>query len=393
MNKVHCVNLDNGLRIDTDGSCKSCCMMYTRFRDAEGNEMNVKNNSFEEIANSKTRMDIRKSFVKGIKHSACNHCWDEEAAGKKSKRIRDNQKYQNTDMAKDTFQLLDINMGTTCNIKCRTCGPFNSSFWNKEWFDLGFFKGTKKEYNEWLKGFNHAFDDDSDFWNEFEKNLSSVMHIDFYGGEPFLVKKQWEMLKYAVEKDIAKNITLHYNTNGTVWDNEKFEILKNFKGIDIDFSIDGIKDKLNYIRYPAEWDVVKGNLLRLLEISKSMPKFNVSICNTISMLNVFYIDELYAELLPHTKNIYLNLVFGPPQYCIKHLPDEIKLEVENKLKNIEDRYWVDSIINFMNSQTYREDNWNKFLEVTKMQDEYRGQSFANTFPEFNKILQKNGYKI
>ena len=57
MNRIHCVNLDNGLRINTDGSCKSCCMMSTRFRDTEGKDVNVKSNSFEEIANSKTRMD------------------------------------------------------------------------------------------------------------------------------------------------------------------------------------------------------------------------------------------------------------------------------------------------------------------------------------------------
>jgi len=393
MNRIHCVNLDNGLRINTDGSCKSCCMMSTRFRDSEGKDVNVKSNSFEEIANSKTRMDIRKSFVKGIYHPACKKCWDEEASGKSSKRIRDNETYQNTVMAKDKFQLLDINMGTTCNIKCRTCGPFNSSFWNKEWFDLEFFKGTKKEYNEWLKSFNHAFDDDSKFWSEFEQNLENVKHIDFYGGEPFLVKKQWEMLKYAIEKDFAKNITLHYNTNGTIWDDEKFNILKHFKGINIDFSIDGVKDKLYYIRHPAEWDIVKSNFLNLIDISKSMPKFRISVCNTISILNVFYIDEMYAEFLPHTKNIYLNLVFGPDYYCIKNLPDEIKIEVENKLKNLEDRYWLNGIINFMNSETYNEPHWNKFLEITKVQDEYRGQSFAETFPEFNRLLVKNGYEV
>ena len=392
MNQLECVNLKKGLRINTDGSCKACCMMSENYFDDNDNPLNVKDNTFTEIANSKTRKKIIKAFNKGKKHPACKHCWSEEEAGKKSKRLRDNERHT-ANKIDGTFQLLDINMGTTCNIKCRTCGPFNSSFWNKEWFDLKFFKGSQPEYKEWLKRFNHAFDDDSEFWKEFENNLEHVLHIDFYGGEPFLVKKQWEMLEYAIEKDIAKNITLHYNTNGTIWDDEKYNILKHFKGIDIDFSIDGVKDKLNYVRYPADWDTVKSNLLKLISISKEMPKFNVSICNTISTLNVYYIDEMYNEFLPHTRNIYLNLVFGPHQYCIKNLPPEIKKAVQTKLETINEKYWVNSIINFMNSEPYKEEHWDRFLEVTKMQDEYRGQSFSKTFPEFYTLMKKNGYKI
>jgi len=389
-NELKCVNLESGLRVGTNGFCSSCCMMKHQFKN-KSERLNVKNSSFDKILNSESRKEIVKDFKNGIKNSACQYCWDEEAAGKMSKRLRDNKRFANKNK-KDTVQLLDLNMGNTCNIKCRTCGPFNSSKWAKEWKDLGLFEGTDSEYKELLNFFNNSFNDDSLFWKSFENSIKDILHIDFYGGEPFLVKKQWEMLKKSIELDYAKDLSIHYNTNGTIWNDEIFDILNEFKKVYIDFSIDGIENKLFYIRHPAEWRNVYQNFKNVNKYNHN-DKFHISVCNTISILNVYYIDELVDVFSQHTQNMYLNLVFGPEHYCITNIPDNIKHKIKDKLEKTVRNVPVDNIINFMFSKKCEDKEWQKFLELTKRQDEYRNENFQQTFPEFYDIIKQSGYQL
>jgi len=388
---LRCVNLESGLRIENDGTCKSCCMMKDKFWKTKREKYNLYSDTFDDIMKSKARRKIVKALEKGEKHPACQRCWDEEATGKKSKRLRDNETF--IDTKPGTVQIIDVSMGTQCNIKCRTCGPFNSSFWNNEWFDTGYFGGTKEEYKSYLKRLNCAFDDDSSFWDQFKQNLKNTLHIDFYGGEPFLVKKQWNMLEYAIEHGYSKDIAVHYNTNGTIWNDSVYDILKEFKAVYIDFSIDGVYDKLTYIRYPAKWDTVYNNLLKLKEVSDKDTKFKINICNTISILNVYYIPEMYEVFAELGNSMYLNLVFGPDYYCIKNIPKPIKKEITQHLENSEERYWTTSILNFMNGNKDNPKEWERFLKITKKHDEYRGQSFKEIFPEFYDIIKKNGFSL
>ena len=72
------------------------------------------------------------------------------------------------------------------------------------------------------------------FWNELEKSLPYVQQIDMYGGEPMLVKKQWETLKIN-EPWLCKNQELSFNTNGTIFREEYIDILKQFKRVVISF--------------------------------------------------------------------------------------------------------------------------------------------------------------
>ena len=397
---TRCVNAELGLRINTDGSCKHCCMQNENLKDLESNkEFRISTDTFDKILSSKNSLQIRSDLKNNIKHPACSLCWEEEAAGKDSKRIRDNKQFShllNSDTSALSF--LDVSMGTTCNIKCRTCGPFNSSQWNDEWKEAGYFRGGTDKYKILLKSYNHSFDDDSLFWEEFSNHIDSIIHIDFYGGEPFLIKKQWALMKSAVDSGIAKNITVHYNTNGTIWDDEKVEILKHFKSVKIDFSIDGLYDKLTYIRYPADWDTVFGNYLKLQEIEKTYSNFHVSVCCTVSTFNIYDIDEIMEFFSRYTKNLYLNLVHGPEYHCIKNIPETLKQKITTKLKNTVREDWAGyytfaSTIEFMNSVECQMPKWDKFLQTTLWHDQYRQQDFKKTFPEFYKLIKEEKYEI
>jgi MoaA/NifB/PqqE/SkfB family radical SAM enzyme len=383
---IRCVHIENGLKIENTGQVMSCCQQQSYFED-----VNAKNNTFLEIKNSLTRKKYIKEFSEGKKPAACNHCWNEEAAGYKSKRIIDNKKFSETQVSvdKNCFPaILDISMGTQCNLKCRTCGAFNSSTWNKEWFDLGYFQGSKQDFKEYVHDINDSFNDDSIFWQEFENNLHEINHIDFYGGEPFLVKKQWKMLKKAIEKNLSHKISVHYNTNGTTWDSTKEHILQKFKKVYIDLSIDAIGDKFNYIRHPGNWNQTLNNFLFAKKFADNNQNVEVNICTTVSILNVLYLNELETFFNSYDTDVYYIMVHEPEYYNIKNLPNFAKEKVKEKLKSHPKQdFFIEKIIKFMFSRSSSDDNIKQFFRITRLHDSYRQESFEKVFPEMEELLK------
>lgn len=393
--QLRCVNLEKGLQIHPRGTCKSCCLQHGFAKDDSGNSMNVKTHSFEQILQSPTLSEIRQAFDRGIQHKSCKKCFDEEAAGKNSKRLRDNHRWHF--LFEDNIvqpRLLDINMGTTCNIKCRTCTAASSSGWNKEYKDAGYFSGTDAEYKLYLQNLNNSFYDDSLFWKQFANHIDDISHIDFYGGEPFLVKKQWDMLQLAVDRGVAHQISIHYNTNGTIWDSSKESLLKQFKQVAIDFSIDGIEKQFEYMRHPAQWNTVLDNFKYVCELEKHNSVFFVSVCHTVSTLNVLHISDFLKYFYEFTDNIYLNLVHEPEWYCIKNIPATIKKQIKKNVnKNTPNSEITDPVLEFMFSEKNKKSVWQKFLQTTRWHDNYRKEDFQKTFSDFNKLIENNGFLI
>lgn len=391
MTELYCINLDKGVRVDNKGTCTSCCLQMIPYQDELGNELNIRRNSLDEAINSHTANTIRENLKNGKQDPHCNYCWSQENVGRRSKRMIDNE-HRDTLDRNINVQILDLNMGTTCNIKCRTCGPDNSSFWNKEFLALhdgyGAVASGKKEFTEYFRQFNKSFEDDSSIWKDMEDHLSEIRYIDMYGGEPMLMKKQWKLLQTAIKLDYAKDISLHYNTNGTLWDEEKFNILNEFKHISMDFSLDGVQNRFEFMRHPAKWEPVIKNFKTLKEISKTNKKFDISIAHTVSSLNIWYIPE-FVEYFKG-ENMYLNLVHGPPHFNIQNIPEDIKDVIERHLGQEDPR--IVEIINFMKGKKHHPLEWRKFFPNVKGSDEYRKEDFREFFPEFYKVLTDHGWK-
>ena len=379
MASLHCINLEQGLRINTNGECTSCCLQTVNYKNENNETLNIRKNTFDEIINSSSAKQIRENLKQGKRDINCRQCWSLEDAGLQSKRLLDNHHRAGEGL------LLDLCMGTTCNIKCRTCGPESSAQWNKEYWDINKSYNeisTYKDYKGFLKTFNDAFDEDSLVWQELENNKKDIRWIDMYGGEPMMMKKQWKFLEQLIEDDLAKNISLHYNTNGTIWDDEKYNILKEFKHISIDFSIDGIKDRYEFMRHPAVWEEVIQNM----ETIKNIKDFKCQIAHTVSTLNVWYINEIYMWFKGW--DIYLNMVHGPPEYNISNIPEDIKKVITEKI-GIKEKY--QPVLEFMNSKISNF-NFQSFIDKTKQHDDYRGENYNAVFPEFSDVLKEHGYQ-
>lgn len=406
-----CVNAEHALAGNNDGTTKICCMIdQTSQTSMRGNLIASTRipvlgvDSIEDHFNRQEFVSVRQALGKGQRHPACTHCWQEEDANRKSKRQRDNERYLHEMKwgSREEYKGLtkiELNLGNLCNIKCRTCHPAISSKWMKEYHEVYEAKNGSlyKDWSETMKRYHQSYDNESPFWPDIETHLSTLKQFDFYGGEPFLSEKMWKLLSKAVDKGYSKDIELHYNTNGTTWPDAEIEAWKDFKQINLSFSIDGIGEQFEYMRFPAKWDAVERTLEKARNFRDTYGNMQISWCVTLSTLNIYNLPEVLDEY--YTKysdmGMYLNLVHGPSHYNIDIIPDRYKDTIISKLESIPKEYesvWfqLPGIINFIKNGTPNENEFNKLFETTEKHDEYRDQSFSETFPEYSDII---GYDI
>ena len=391
--KTFCVLPFTSLSTEADGAVKICCMSSQRL-EIDGNRY-IKDNSLEEFWNCDQIKEIRHALTNGKYHPNCELCWIEEKADRRSKRIRDNIEHKNllkNDLSQP--QILDLKLGNKCNIACRTCGSHSSTGWLKE--ELFFSDDQyKKELTKQTDNVSKCFSSESSLWKTLDKWLPNINHFDFYGGEPMIIQDHWEIIKKSVELGYSKNQKLHYNTNGTVFRTKYLEWFKEFRWVDIQFSIDGIEDRFEFMRYPAKWDRVLRHVKKYMEFrNNNLQKISAGVCLTISNFNIYYIDEVINFFENLGIGVYLNLVHWPDHQNITCIPTDVKQMIEKKVRNgLKDAptSWhahkgINNIINFMYSKEYNVDDYNRWIQEIKDHDKYRKENFMEICKDYADIL-------
>jgi sulfatase maturation enzyme AslB (radical SAM superfamily) len=350
----------------------------------------VQDESLITLFNHEYFKKVRSELKQGIKTANCKKCWEEEDGGRKSKRLRDNELLKFEE--EEGLKILDLNLGNTCNIACRTCGPWNSSQWVEEAYATTKQHKSFEIFKEHFKKYRNSFDDESLFWKSMDEVLPNLVQIDFYGGEPFLLKKQWSIIRQAVEQDIAKNIKVHYNTNGTIWSEDQINLLSNMRIADIAISVDGIGERFEYMRHMAKWSTVDSNIRKASAWAKENTNVVLTLCYTISPLNIWYIPDILKYGKEVGINVYLNLVHFPLYYNIQNIPEPLKEIIEQHLFDAckvgdPNRFWLDSIVGFMKQKPCDQKLWEEFVSQTAIHDTYRNESYEKTFPEFYSIIK------
>ena len=146
------------LEVDVNGSASPCCLYKGEIGDYK-----VYQDTLDAIQNSKYMNDLRDQFRRGERPAGCSNCWQEEDAGKTSKRMNSIYKMKNSlrDWTPETtpsLKFIDFKLGNVCNLKCRICGSWSSSKWAQEEIAYGPNPLAKKQLDEgqWPKR-NPAF--------------------------------------------------------------------------------------------------------------------------------------------------------------------------------------------------------------------------------------------
>lgn len=383
------------------GTSRPCCLAREEIIKDNGEKYDLNVDTLESVYHSNYMQKLRSQFRQGIKPDTCKLCWDEEAAGKTSKRIhsriRLKELYPLVDWDNDNpdqLWFLDLKLGNICNLKCRICGSWSSSKWaaeELEYMPKDFDKKTHIAYT-WLKKGAWPRNKDSVFWDNLKILLPKIKYLEFTGGEPWLIQEHIDLLKFAVEEKFSKNIDIHYNTNATQLPKDLIELWKDFGRIDIAFSIDNVGKRFEYERYGASWNQANIVIDTVHQLQQIHSNITTQLCFTINVQNVYYINELldWAE----TKNfgdIYFNMLHSPVDMNIQYMTDKAKKLVVDKLKTTtwtSKKYQqeITNIINFIEHGPGSDGH--NFLQKMKKADSYRKQNFLDTHAE---IAQAMGY--
>ena len=395
------------------GDVTPCCVGETL-----GENLNVTN--FSKVWNSSSMKNLRRKMLKGRKSAICKRCYDEEEVNIASHRVRSNKYWKDyysfSEFKNQTDRTggfspqpiyLDLRLGNKCNLECTMCGPQEAVRWNSLLYKMDEHAKTIS-LKRWIKSRKSFMKNmPSNLWYEREDikkdisaNIPFLKRVTIAGGEPLLIKEHHWFLDECIKQKQAHHISLHYHTNGTLLDLSLFDKWREFESVMVFISLDALKEKNWYIRFPCSWNRIEKNL-ELID-KKSPSNVHPMILCTLQIKNIFYFEDFinyimskkfkkvhaYYEDLIHTE-----LVHHPYFLSCQLLPLKVKEIVTKKFENLYKAFpsktnRFKTIIDFMN-QKDKSSQLPVFYDYIQSLDKSRGTDFSKTFPELNDILNES----
>ena len=378
------------------GTVRPCCLADDELCDNSGTKFNLSTANFKDIQTSDQMKTLRSEFLAGQQPTTCRKCWNEEDAGRTSKRMHTLNRFKHmgiddawTEDAK-SLMFLDLKLGNICNLKCRICGPWSSSQYAIEDIQNDKSAADKKQTFAYQMLRAGAWpEENQQFWGEIDGVLTDIRYIEFTGGEPFMIQEHFAMLQGIVDRGIAHNVEIHYNTNGTQYPEHAIEIWKHFKTVEIAFSIDDVGERFEYQRSNAVWTEVLINISRFKLLREQHKNIQLQVCSTINIFNVRYLKDVSSWITAQNFDfVYWNIMHDAWYFSISRLPAQAKLEIAVYLRNMDPppqyREEFDRVIDFM--MQGESSNGEQMRENICKLDVRREQDLATVAPELAKII-------
>tara|TARA_R110002153_G_scaffold29711_3_gene91109 strand:+ start:33323 stop:34738 length:1416 start_codon:yes stop_codon:yes gene_type:complete len=439
--RVCCTANASAVSVNADSNNKTVSESGVLRRD-DGKPANLATTGLLESWNNEYMKSIRKMMLKGEQPQSCTKCFKEEESGHKSKRIWETRKWVNElgidDIIGNTkedgsvdpkIRYIDLRLGSKCQLACVMCSPHDSSNWvpeHKKIYptlkndQLKKSMAWEKESGKlaWSGGSYNWHKKNPSFWKELYEQLPHLKQLYWAGGESLIMDDHYTLLEKIIKDGLAKNIELRYNSNGIEWREDLFDLWKQFRNVIFHFSIDDIEDRLEYIRYPSDWNQIEEQIHKL----DNYPHGNLSLTTawTGIALNIYYLPEFLKWKLkskfkllnkwPSGAGMFsCHLAYWPPQLNIKVLPQWFKNETSQKFdeelypwlkenwkmctgtEDISYDVWSESeyglkriqgLLNFMHAE-----DWSSRLNATNewcyKVAKQRNLDFNKTFPEMD----------
>lgn len=393
MSDTLCVLPFTHLATHPNGNVSLCCVSdhvnCASHAKTDGKILSLNNSTVDEVFNSDYFKKTRLQMLDNKEPYACRRCYEEERKGIQSKRQTENLNYleSSNDIIARTqddgtlipeFKFIELRLGNVCNLKCRTCNPVSSSKWVVEYKKLNEDLTFVTDYSKIEPG---VWYEDEDFWQELSKYSSKLETVYVNGGEPTLVEKHFNFLTRLIEMGLNHQVTLWYNINLTLLPEKLLKLWEKFDKVQLSLSIDDLHKRNDYIRSGSDWDTTIRNLEKL----RNIPKLNISICQTVSIYNVFYIDEFY-EFFKDIE-LHLNWCYDPDFLQPWILPQNVKDIILDKIQksNHIGQYTKNNIIETMKKPS-DDILLDRFKTYNERLDAYRSSKFSEIFPELAEII-------
>ena len=392
-NKTFCILPWISIETSPIGTLRPCCLAEDELIDQRGNKFRIGQCVIEEARDSMS--GLRSQFLNGERPDTCKKCWAVEDSGGKSKREYTLERLEGMiDDAEWTREhkplaFIDFKLGNICNLKCRICGSWSSSTYATEEVQQfptslrkSSFPYSMIEQGRWPR-------ESESFWQEMSDNVDDIRYLEFTGGEPFMIQEHFGFLQTLVDKGVAKNIEIHYNTNGTQYPEKNLDIWRHFKLVEVAFSIDDVRERFEYQRKNAEWDEVNANIQKFKKLKQEFGNIVLQCCSTVNVFNVFYLEELSHWIDEQDFDfVYWNMLHEIWYNSVASLHPAVKLKAEARLAlvsnhNKHKKHFL-NVIKFMaNSKGYAN---KELLDSIRKHDELRDENLWDHHPELAEAL-------
>ena len=395
---------------DSYGVYKACCLHVPEIKDGKVTGITV-DQPLESFWNSKELAEDRVKSIKGEYIKGCDVCYRAEKDGGASQRTdlvevykEDKDFIERVKSARENKGILnhspisvEYRVGNLCNLKCRMCSPQDSDLINNEYKEITSTLTDNSLINLFPTLKDPVNIDMDQYCNHIKDNVEDIEVIRFSGGEPLINKSFYELIDFFIESGHSFNLDLRINTNLTKLNLDLLTKFSKFKDVNIDFSIDGIEETYEYVRYPMRWKVINKKIDMLESFIKNnktnikvYANYTVQTYNLLHMLDAidFFLERNFIPVLhPVTHPQYLN---------IKNIPDALKENVVSKIykkidflklkyadKPSSNINWVvsklTSIISLIKLDSEKR-SINDFIQFTDILDKKRNQDFLKLDP-------------
>jgi sulfatase maturation enzyme AslB (radical SAM superfamily) len=261
--------------------------------------------------------------LNNIKHSECSSCWKSESKGVRSCRLP--QPFYDQHRSRfggDSIMptQLEIVFSSTCDLKCIYCSSSFSSQWDLEnkKFDVNYKprpdapQGLEETFWQWLE----------------EDAVEHLLQYYIMGGEPLLQPKVYDFLEkllVLLEKRPNRfNVkpSLIIITNGhtpKIYLDKWLTIipkLQQYMSIQMDYSIEGYKERAEYIRSNLNWERFVNNFEN---VASKFPDIRYRFSITHSAMSITSICDLLKTIksIKDKTNIEVDLIrtsIANPEY-------------------------------------------------------------------------------
>lgn len=383
MSDTFCPLLYTGIATDPSGGYRPCC----RFRQTDSFR-----GSLSDYKSSEMYKKLEQDFLTGVWPKGCIDCEKNEERNGQSKRLREIANYKSkykqeldlNHLKSIKYDLVDLRLSNKCNLGCLSCNPKSSSL---------IFDELKKHTDDHLKHMEIVFNGVKELnlttpypdkeINKLFDCVDKTSRIYFTGGEPSIVKGALKFLQRLIDEGYNETVTLEFNSNFQT-NNPKFiDLLSYFpKGLMMP-SIDAIGTRAEYIRYPSDWNQIQKNIKLFTE---KCPTWKMWFAPTISILNIFYLDELVEFCKKNNYDYsFINILFGPEYFNITIMPDKWKDIALEKLKHIPE---ANGIRKYIYSKETNLDRLQACRTNLNRGDKIRNNDFRKVLPELMEMFNE-----
>jgi len=287
--------------------------------------------SGDTLRDNETMESIRQQMLEGEKPRACMNCYKKEGASGFSPRIHETidwiKKFGEPNVKSPSLQFADVRYDPTCNLKCKTCGPWSSTLWQKE-------KKISRPINVSNKNYLSGVD---------KKILKKVY---FAGGEPTYIKGYQEFLDELFMVNPYCEVII--NTNLKKLSEAWMMIIKRFKNLTIICSCDAIETLGTYVRYPLGWSEFENNV-DWVSKNANFLQFNLVASN----LTTHRLSETCSWMKKYSKNINLSILTSPNCFSEHAVPMQSRdVYIDNVTKLLKFPVSVHYALNFRSKIQY-----------------------------------------